>query len=151
MPIFWRDISAGLLVDVERCDDLDENFLEVVFFVLLAELREGAFGKKFSGLDDADNVAEFFDFAHDMRGEDHGFSALAAFADEFNDGAGGHDVQAQGGLIEDHDLWVVDESAGNGGLLLHAGGEFVATAVAKTVHAQAAKNFIHTFFKDSFV
>src|SRR5216684_2390169 len=47
---------------MERTHDFDEDFLEVLLGVFLAKLRERAFGKKFSIMDDADGVAEVFDF-----------------------------------------------------------------------------------------
>src|SRR5271163_2518286 len=131
MPMLRSDMLAGLLGNVVRSDDFDENFLEVLFVMLVAKLFESAFGQKFSGLDDADGVAEFFDFGHDVGGEDDGFAAVAALADELDDGARGHNVETAGGFVEDHDWRVVDECAGNGGFLLLAGGEFVAAAVAE--------------------
>src|SRR5271156_3030766 len=82
MPMLRSDMLAGLLGNVVRSDDFDENFLEVLFVMLVAKLFESAFGQKFSGLDDADGVAEFFDFGHDVGGEDDGFAVVAAFADE---------------------------------------------------------------------
>ncbi len=99
----------------------------------------------------ANCVAELFDLAHDVGGEDDGFAAVTAFANEGGDGASGHDVEAVGGLVEDHDGWIVDQSAGDGGFLLHAGGELVATAVAETVHVQAIKDVVDTLFQRGFV
>src|SRR6266850_4123292 len=151
MPTLRRDMSVGLLGDVVGRDDFDEDFFEVVLGVLIAELSEGAFNKEFARLDDADGVAEFFDFAHDVGGEDNGFAVVAAFADEGGDGAGGHDVEAVGGLIENHDGRIVDEGTGDGGLLHHAGGELVAAAVAETVHVQAVENVVDALFQGGFV
>src|SRR5271168_2806293 len=151
IPMLRVDMSVGLRGNIVRSDDFDENFLEVVFRVFIAKLGEGAFGKKFSGLDDADGVAEFFDFGHDVGGEDDGFAAVAALADELDDGARGHNVETAGGFVEDHDWRVVDECAGNGGFLLLAGGEFVAAAVAEFVHVQAVENFFDALFEGSFV
>ena len=110
---------------------------------LIAQLFQRAFGEKLAGLNDSDDVAELFDFRHDVSGENDGFTAVAAFADESGDGAGGHDVQAVGGLVEDHDRGIVDEGAGDGGFLLHAGGELVAAAVAEAVHVQAVENVVN--------
>src|SRR5713226_1507832 len=109
MPTLRRDMSVGLRGDVMGSDDFDEDFLEVVLGVLVAKLREGAFDKEFARLNDADGVAELFDFAHDVGGEDDGFAVVAAFADEAGDSAGGHDVEATGGLVEDHHWRIVED------------------------------------------
>src|SRR5258708_33615354 len=149
MPTLRMDISAGLLGDVVGRDDFDEDFLEVVFGKLVAELREGAFGEEFAGLDDTDDVAELFDFTHDVGGEDDGFSVVAALADESGDGAGSHNVEAAGRLVENHHRGIVNERAGDGSFLLHAGGELVAAAVAETIHVPAIKDVVDALFQRS--
>src|SRR6266576_6846302 len=140
MPMLRADMSVGLRRDVMRGDNLDEDFLEIVLGVFLAKLGERAFGKELARLDDTDGVAELLDFAHDVGREDDRLAAIAAFANEGGDGAGSHDVEADRGLIEDHDRWIVDEGAGNGGFLLHAGGKLVAASVAEAVHVQAVED-----------
>src|SRR5260370_29462193 len=134
MPMLRRDMSAGLLGNVVGRDDFDEDFRGVVLGVFIAELREGAFGEEFAALDDADDVAELFDVAHDVGGEDYGFAAVAAFADESGDGASGHDVEAVGGLVEDHHRGIMNEGASDGSFLLHAGGELITAAGTETAH-----------------
>src|SRR5207244_5408977 len=114
-------------------DHLNKDLLEIVLGVLLPELIERAFSEELTGLDDADGIAELFDFAHNMSGEDDGLAVVAAFADKSGDGAGGHDIKTERGLIEDHDRGVVDERAGYGSFLLHARGQFVAGSVAENV------------------
>src|SRR6476646_697492 len=151
MPTLRRDMSVVLLSDVVGRDDFDENFLELVLGIFVAKLCESAFDEEFAGLDDADGVAEFFDFSHDVCGEDDGFSVVAAFADEGSDGASGHNIEAVGGLIEDHDRGIVYESAGDGGFLHHAGGELVAAAVAEAVHVEAVENVVDPFLKRGFL
>src|SRR5712664_477617 len=151
MPTLRRDISVGRLGNVVGRDDFDEDFLEVVLGVFVTELSEGAFHQEFAGLDNADGVAEFFDFAHDVRGENDGLAVVAAFADESGDGASGHDIEAVGGLVENHDRWIMNKGAGDGGFLHHSSGELVATAVAETVHVQAAENAVDAFFQGDFV
>src|SRR5213592_3752029 len=95
MPILRADMSVDLRRSVVGSDDFDENVLEILFVMLIAKLRESnfspkalsrsfvmliaklresAFGEKFAGLDDADGVAELFDFGHDVRGENDGFA-----------------------------------------------------------------------------
>src|SRR5437879_2195487 len=151
MPILRADILVSLRGNIMGSDDFDENVLEILFVMLIAKLRESAFGEKFAGLDDANGVAELLDFAHDVRGEDDGLSIVAAFVDESGDSARGHDIEAIGGLIEDHDGRIVDEGAGDGSFLLHAGGELVAAAIAEAVHVEAIENVVDTLFQRSFV
>src|SRR6266576_3943479 len=110
-------------------DHLNKDLLEIVLRVLLPELIERAFSEELTGLDDADGIAELFDFAHNMSGEDDGLAVVAAFADKSGDGAGGHDIK--------------DERAGYGSFLLHARGQFVAASVAKTVHVQAVEDVVN--------
>src|SRR5215472_18305443 len=137
----------GLRRNVMWCDHLNEDLLEIVLGVLLPELSQRAFGEELTGLDDADGIAELFGFAHNMSREDHGLAVVAAFADKSSDGAGGHDIKSERGLIEDHDRGIVDERAGDGGFLLHAGGKLVAAAVAETVHVQAVENVVNALFE----
>jgi len=144
-------MSVILLGDIERSDDFDEDLFEILFAIAISEFGERAFGKELAGLDDADHIAEFFDFGHDVGGENDGFAALATLANKFDDGSSGHHVEAAGGLVENHDLWIVNERAGDGSLLLHAGGEFVAAAVAKRIHVQAGEDIIDTFFQSGLV
>src|SRR6266436_7204425 len=151
MPTLRSDISAGLRLEVMGRDNLDEDFFKIALAVFFAELLESAFGEELSAVDDANDVAELFDFAHDVSGEDDGFALIATFADEGDDGARGHDVEAKGGLIENHHRGIVDQRAGDGGLLLHAGRKFVAAAVAEFVHVQAVENAVHTLFQRGLV
>src|SRR5882724_8017757 len=141
------DMSVGLLGDIVWRDDFDEDFLEFVFGVFVAELRESALGKELAGLDDADGVAELFDFGHDVGGEDDGFAIVAALANEGSDGAGGHDVEAVGGLVENHDGRIVYEGARDGSLLHHTGRELVAAAVAEAIHVQSSEDGMDTLFE----
>src|SRR5216684_10802 len=151
MPTALRFTALDLHLGLERIDDFDEDFLEVLLGIFFAQLGEGAFGQELAVVNDADDVAELFDFAHDVGGEDDGFAAVAAFANESGDGAGGHDIEAVGGLVEDHDRGLVNEGAGDGGFLLHAGGELVAAAVAEAVHVQAIEDVVDALFQSSFV
>src|SRR5262249_42149621 len=112
---------------------------------------EGALGEQFSRLNDANHVTELFDFAHDVRGKDDGLSTVAALANEIDDAAGGHDVEAECGFVKNHDGRIVNEGAGNRGLLLHASGKLVATAIAKIVHVQAFEDIVDAFFQGELV
>src|SRR6266851_668666 len=151
MPMALRFTALDLDLGLEGIDDFDEDFLEVLLGIFFAQLGEGAFGQQFAVVNDADDVAELFDFAHDVRGEDDGFTAVAALADEGGDGASGHDVEAESGLVEDHHRRVMDQGASDGGFLLHAGGKLVAAAVAEGVHIEAIENDVEALFERGFV
>src|SRR6266850_23529 len=151
MPILRADILVALRRNIVGSDDFDEYVLEILFVMLIAKLRESAFGEKFAGLNDADGVAELFHFGHDVRGENDGLASVAAFADELDDRARSHDIETTGGFVEDHDGWIMNEGAGNGGFLLHAGGELVAAAIAKAVHVEAVEDAVDAFFQGDFV
>src|SRR3972149_1287631 len=121
---------------------LHENVFQVLHRVAGAQLRERAFGQELAVVDDADGVAELFGFAHHVGGEDDGLAAGAAVADEADDGAGGHDVEADGGLVGTPFRRVVDVEAGDpGGAVggLEDGGEQAQRGgLAGAVRAQEA-------------
>ena len=144
-------MTVGLLGGEEGRDDFDEDFLEVLLGIFIAEFGECTFDKELARLDDTDGVAELLDFGHDMRGENDGFAPVAAFTDKLDDRARGHNVEATGRLVEDHDGRVVDEGACDGSLLLHAGGELVAAAVAEAVHIQTVEDAVDALFQRGFV
>lgn len=79
--------------------------------------------------DDAEAVAEVFGLVHHVGGEEDAFSGAAEFGDGFLDVLGGDGVEAGGGFVEDDDGGVVDDGAGEGDALFHAGGEAVVGAV----------------------
>src|SRR5690348_12031168 len=151
MPMLRIDMSVRLRRNKVRSDDFDKDFFEVLLVMLVAKLVESAFGEELARLDDADGVAEFLDLGHDMRGENDGLVAFAAFADERSDAAGGHNVEAVGGLVKDHDGRVVDESASDRGLLFLTSGELVAAAVAKVVHVETVEDVVDALFQSGFV
>src|SRR6266699_128052 len=151
MPMFLADTSVGLRRNVMWRDHLHEDLLEIVLRVLLPELTERAFGEELAGLDDADGIAELFDFAHNMSRKDDGLAVAAAFANKRGDGARGHDIQTERGLIEDHDRGIVDKRAGYGSFLLHACGQLVAASVAKTVHVEAVEDVVDALLERGLV
>src|SRR5258708_4418058 len=122
MPTLRSDISAGLRLEVMGRDNLDEDFFKIALAVFFAELLESAFGEELSAVDDANDVAELFDFAHDVSGEDDGFALIATFAVEGEGGARGHDVR-----------------------------KFAGEAVAEFVHVRAVENAVRTLFQRGLV
>src|SRR5208337_17716 len=151
MPMLWRFMSVGPLPGVVRSDDLHEDFLQVVFTIARTQSGKGTLREELAGLNDADDVAQFIHLAHHVSGENHGFAPLAALADEVDDRAGRHDVQANRRLVKNHYLWVVNEGASDRGLLLHPGGEFIAAPVAKRIHVQASEDVIHALLQCGFI
>src|SRR2546421_12475693 len=97
MPTLRMDMSVGLLGGQEGRDDFDEDFLEVMLGIFIAEFGECTFDQELARLDDTDGVAELFDFAHDVGGEDDSLAVIATFADERGDGAGGRSEERRVG------------------------------------------------------
>src|SRR5438270_14012467 len=104
-------------------------------------------GKELTVMNDANVIAEALHFAHDVRGKDDGLAAVAAVANESDDSTGGHDVEAGGGLVENHDWGIVNEGAGDGSFLLHACGQLVAGGVVKSVHVRGGGDKLDTSFQ----
>src|SRR5260370_35839643 len=109
MPTLRSDISAGLRLEVMGRDNLDEDFFKIALAVFFAELLESAFGEELSAVDDANDVAELFDFAHDVSGEDDGFALIATFADEGDDDARCDDDEPKVSCFENHHRWFGDD------------------------------------------
>ena len=133
-------MGLGLVFDVE--DDLEEGFFEGGFAGGGAEVLDGAFGGDAPAVDDGDLVAEALDFGHDVGGVDDGEAFVAALLDEGHDGLGGHDVEAGGRLVEDHDGGAMDDGAGDGDALLLSGGELVAATVLELGDFEALDEFV---------
>src|SRR5579863_3881685 len=146
-PIFRRLISGLLLRGVMRRDNLHENLLQIVLPVPLPQLFQRSLRQHLSSLDDSHDVAQLFHFAHHMRRKNHRFSPVATLPDEIDDGSRGHDVQAQGRLVENHHRRIMHQGPRNRSFLLHAGGKFVAAPVAEIVHVQPFKYFIDALFQ----
>src|SRR6266513_1160809 len=75
-PTLSMDMSVGLFGGEEGRDDFDEDFLEVMLGIFIAEFGECTFDKELARLDDADVVAELFDFAHVVVGEDDSLTVI---------------------------------------------------------------------------
>src|SRR5882724_160270 len=137
-----RDILVVLRGNIVGRNYLDEDFLEVLLAVFFTKLLERALCQEFPVLDDADHVAKFFDFAHDVGRENDGFAQVPALAYEGGDGARGHDVEPQRGFVENHHRGIVHQRARDGGFLLHSGRKLIATPIAETVHVQPVEDLI---------
>src|SRR6267142_1823440 len=108
MPTLRMDMSECLRGGVKRRDELDKNLFEILLSALFSQLCQRTFRQKLAALDDAYDIAQLFDFTHNVSGEDDGFSAVAAFADESDDASDSHDVEAKRRLVKDHHRRVVD-------------------------------------------
>ena len=89
--------------------------------------------------DDAHAVAEALHEAEDVGGEDDGFALGFELLEEVGDGAGGDDIQAVGGFVEDDDVGVVDQRDDDADLLFHAGGEVGHLDLGELVDAETLK------------
>src|SRR6516165_10115490 len=144
-PILRRLISDRLVVMGGH--DLHKDLFHIAYPLPLAKLLDGPFRQQPPVLDDSHDVAQFLHFAHHVRRKDHRFTAVAAFADEFDDGPRRHDVQPQRRLVKNHHRRIVHQGPSNGSLLFHAGGKLIAAPVAEPVHVQTLEDLIHAPFE----
>ena len=73
-----------------------------------------------ASVDDRDPVADPFDLAQLVAGDEDGSALALELQNEFTDVLVGQGVEACGGLVEKHQLGVVDEALGKTDALLHA-------------------------------
>ena len=102
-------------------------------------------------IDNCGPVAEFFDFAHDVRRVDDALPLVAKRADRGEDGPRHQDVEPHCRLVEDQDGRIVNNRAGDRDFLLHAGRHFRAEHVTEVVHLQRRKNLGHASLEDRFL
>ena len=100
------------------------------------QLVETAFGQKLSILDDADAVGHALGDFEDVGGEDDGCAAFDALADQvFHQTAGGG-VETCQRFIQHQQFRLVDQRAGEDGLLLHPARKRFAAVVAIVPQAE---------------
>ena len=122
-------------------DEAQENVFEGLLARLLAQFFQRSYRGDFSGVHNGYSVAERFHFRHDVRGKNNRLSGVPAAANEARDSAGGNNVQAVGGFVEEKHGRAVQNSAGDGNALLLSGGEFVATGIGERENVQFRENF----------
>src|SRR5580698_4347697 len=121
MPTLRSDMSVILRRrHIVWRHDLDKNLLEVALAIFCAQIVKRAFGEQLAALNNPDHVAQFLDFAHDVRRKNNGFAEVAAFADERGDRPGRHDVEPERRLVEDHHRRIVYQRSCDRRFLLHA-------------------------------
>ena len=80
----------------------------------LAQFVGSAVSGNTSPYDDDDTVAERRHFLHDVAGKHDAAAFVTERADHVAYGAGRHDVQTVGGLVQDYVLGAMHERAGDG-------------------------------------
>ncbi len=83
--------------------------------MLLHEGPGGVEGDELAVVDDADSVGEGLRLLYVVGGQDDRPTPLLEPPDEVPSGPPGLGVHAHGGLVEEGDLWVVDEGHGEAG------------------------------------
>jgi len=73
----------------------------------------GVFDEDFAVVDDGEAVAEFVGLFHVMGGEDHGDALAAKALDGLPHGDAALGIEASGGLVEEEDLGMVGDGAGD--------------------------------------
>ena len=102
-------------------------------------MRERPLGDEPAAVDDADHVAEFLHFAHDVGGIDHGLAARLAVTDEFHNRPRRHHIESKRRFVENHNGRIMNQRAGDRRFLLHAGGKLVAAPVEEFVHVELVR------------
>lgn len=92
-------------------------------FHLVGGAGDGAAVDEFAFFDDGDAVAEVLEFAEDVGGDEDGFAHALEFLEDGHHFDAGSGVEAAGGFVEEEELGVVDEDAGESESLLHAAAE----------------------------
>ena len=91
--------------------------------VSLDQIARAALDDDAAVVDDADVVAQAFRFFHEMGGEQQGLALPYQAAQALPDQVAGLRVEAGGGFVEDHQVGVVDQGAGQGEAPFHAAGK----------------------------
>ena len=113
---------------------------------LAAQFVERAFGDQPAAGDDADAVGHALGDFEDMRGHDDGAAGGDALAQHVLDRAGGAGVEAGQRLVEDDQLGIVHQRAGERHLLPHAAGKAFAALMRVRLEAEPADQFARARF-----
>jgi len=117
--------------------DFDAGLVARAVFQFL----RGAEGDDFAVVDDGDAITEALGFLDVVRGHDDGFFLAAKLVDDVVDFAADLGVEAGGGLVEEKNARIVDESHGQREALLLAAGEFAVESVAFFDEAETFEEF----------
>ena len=99
-------------------------------------------------MDDRHPVAQLLDLAHDVGREDDALPLRPERVDRLHHRAGDEYVETGGRLVKDHHRRVVDDRAGDGDLLLHAGRHLRPQHVPKVSHLQLEEDLLQSRLKD---
>src|SRR6185436_13364759 len=111
----FRNTAKVLVLNGHLLHRMDEDVLERLAgarSVPMAERVDGSLGQDLPPVDDGDLVADPLRLGHDVGREYDRESALPHVADQIDQPARGHGVEARGGLVEDQDLGLDEPTAG---------------------------------------
>ena len=137
-----RRRHAGLGVHFLLGDEVEEDFLERRLAAdAAAQFGERAFGDEPAVIDDADAFGHAFGHFENVGGHDDGDALLDLFEQHLLDLPGGAGIEAGQRFVENDELGIVHERAGEGDLLQHALGEAAAALVRVRGEAEPADQF----------
>ena len=146
----WRDgsLSSNRLRD-RLGDQREEGVFEAGggFAGLVAQFVERALGDQAPAGDDADAVGHALGDFENMRGHDDGAAGGDALAQHVLNQAGGAGVEAGERLVEDDQLGIVHQRAGERHLLPHAAGKSLAALMCVRLEAEPADQFARARFR----
>ena len=124
-------------------NQLEEQFLQIVFVMAFADFFERAFGEDPAAMQNGDLVAKFLGLAHDVRGKNDALALIAQFGHGFQQRAGDQHVEAGRGFIENQHRRIVDHRPGDRHLLLHARGHLRSEDFAGVVQLESLEELFH--------
>src|SRR5262249_48913344 len=107
-----------------------------------AKLAERALGQQAAGLDDADAIDQPLRHIEDVRGENDGAAGPRSVVQQVLDLARDRGVEAGQRLVEDQQLGIVQERAGERRLLFHAARKALAALVAVRPQVEALEQLL---------
>ncbi len=109
-----------------------------------AQLIHCSDGAHAAGVDHGDAVAQVLGLFHDVSRVDDAAAGGPRLHDEFLDAARRWHVEARGRLVQDEDGRIVQDGAGDGRLLLHAGGQLVSSRVGERCYSESRNHLVGT-------
>src|SRR5579864_6115940 len=84
-----------------------------------AQLIDGPHSDDAAPIDDGDSIAQYLRDFHDMRRHEDGAAPVRDFPQDVLEKFGAARVEANGGLVEEINLWLVEQRRAQHDLLLH--------------------------------
>ncbi len=126
-------------------DAVDDQLVRFLGLQRIPDLADRADQLDAALVEERDPVAQLLGLGHHVRRDEHGPAAVRdALAHEAPEIEGGQRIEAACRLVEEKDLGVADQAAGDGRTLLHPGREVVHRHVGGVLQADEANQLVHS-------